>query len=330
MELSEINKPNILFYDVHALVTGKSISTAKTGSAFATINLRDGSTSLKGMKWSYKAEKYDELLTLGSVVKVSGKTKLYNGAISIEFDTLEVSEKSPDDFIRKTRFDVAKMYGDIMAIINTFTEPLPAYVADYLLTTYKDEFCKAPAATNMHQPWVGGLLEHTHSMLSIALPIVAHYQSKYDSTKQHFSRDKVLFGIIIHDLGKIFEYDVNSPTFQKTLLGKLENHIVKCPILIHEAAMKWYSSADTDPDFNFELEKAHLIHLVATHHGQLEYGSPMLPSTLEAILLHQIDMIDSRFMHALELIEGKEGSEGFSDYSTLQKTAYLRNKGYPK
>jgi 3'-5' exoribonuclease len=210
-----------------------------------------------------------------------------------------------------------------MAMIGTFTEPLPAYVADLLLTTYKDEFCKAPAATKMHQPWVGGLIEHTHSMLSIALPIIAHYQNKYSSSK-YFSRDKVLFGIIMHDFGKIFEYDVDSPTFQKTLLGKLENHIVKGPILIHEAAMTWYRYNVATIDFDFELEKAHLIHLVATHHGKLEYGSPILPATLEALLLHQIDMLDSQFMHALELVEGKTGSEGFSEYSPIAKTAYIQ------
>ena len=325
MNLADINKPNIMFYDVHAIVTQKSINKTKTGSDFAAITIQDGSISVKGNKWSYNSDKYDELLTIGSVVKVGGKTKLYNGAVSVEFDTIEPSDKSPSEFLRRTRFDVSKMYDDIMAILGTFTEPLPAYVAKQLLTKYKDEFCKAPAATNMHQPWIGGLLEHTYSMLSLALPIIGHYQSKYGS--QYFSRDKVLFGVIVHDLGKIFEYDLTSPSFQKTKLGKLENHIVKCPILIHEAAMEWYRSNAATINFDFELEKAHLIHLIVTHHGKLEFGSPLVPASLEALLLHQIDMIDSQFMHALELVEGKAGSPGFSEYSYKHKTEYLQNKG---
>jgi len=325
MYLSDINKPNIMFYDVHAIVTQKAINKTKTGSDFAAITIQDGNTSIKGNKWSYNADKYDELLTIGSVVKVGGKTKLYNGTVSVEFDTIEPSDKSPNDFLRRTRFDVSKMYGDIMAILNTFTEPLPAYVAKHLLTKYKEEFCIAPAATNMHQPWIGGLLEHTYSMLSLALPIIGHYQSKYGS--HYFSRDKVLFGVIIHDLGKIFEYDLTSPSFQKTKLGKLENHIVKCPILIHEAAMEWHRINAATLNFDFELEKAHLIHLIVTHHGKLEFGSPIVPASLEALLLHQIDMIDSQFMHALELVEGKAGSLGFSEYSNKHKTDYLQNKG---
>ena len=325
MNLSEINKPNIMFYDVHAVVLQKTINKTKTGSDFALVTLQDGNISIKGNKWSYNADKYDELLTTGSVVKVGGKTKLYNGAVSVELDTIEPSDKSPDEFLRRTRFDVSKMYDDIMAIIGTFTEPLSAFVAKHLLMKYKNEFCKAPAATNMHQPWIGGLIEHTYSMLSLALPIVAHYQSKYGS--QYFSRDKVLFGVILHDLGKIFEYDLTSPSFQKTKLGKLENHIVKCPILIHEAAMEWYRIHSATMNFDFELEKAHLIHLIVTHHGKLEFGSPVVPATLEALLLHQIDMIDSQFMHALELVEGRAGSLGFSEYSNKHKTEYLQNKG---
>lgn len=77
----------------------------------------------------------------------------------------------------------------------------------------------------------------------------------------------------------------------------------------------------------FVNERNQLVHIIASHHGKLEFGSPVVPSTLEAILVHNMDMIDSKFMHALELVEGKEGQiKGFSDRSWTEKTSYLRYK----
>ena len=318
MELSDLNKAGILFYDVHALVANKTIGTAKNGKEFANIPLKAGSATVRGIKWSYNAEKYDELLTTGTVVKVSGKSEMYNNDISFTFETIEPSDKKPEDFVRRTRFDVARMYADIQAVLGTFTEPLPKFIADYLLTNHKDEFCRAPAAMGMHQAWVGGLLEHTHNLLSLALPIVTHYQNRYGS--QHFSRDKVLFGVIVHDLGKIMEYDIANLTFKTTPNGLLSNHIVKGAIMVHDAASFWFhGNRETVDVAQFEFMRDQLVHLVSSHHGTLEYGSPVVPQTLEALLLHQLDMIDSQFMHALDMVEGKQGDVlGFSDRSKFK------------
>lgn len=331
MLLSEIldKPPHFTFVDVHALVVKKAANTARNGSTYANIVLRDKDTSLKFIKFNYNAEKYDTILEVGEIVKVSGCSKPYNDTITYEITTIEPSTKPVTDFIKKSKIDSEACYTRMLTAIDSFSEPLPKYIATQLLLKYKTEFCSAPAATKVHQAWHGGLIEHTFNMFVIANSIIDYYLSNYGSA--YISKDKVLFGIILHDLGKIFEYDIKSPSFKKTILGRLENHIIKCATIIHEVATEWfnkeYKLLHLPEKFDFELEKAQLIHLITSHHGKHEYGSPMIPSTLEALIVHHIDMLDSQFMHGLELVESKEGSSSFSEYSSFTNTSYLKLEG---
>ena len=116
------------------------------------------------------------------------------------------------------------------------------------------------------------------------------------------------------------EYDMANLTFKTTPQGLLSNHIVKGAILVHEAAQIWYvENKETVAADAFGFERDQLVHLVSSHHGSLEFGSPVVPQTLEAVLLHQLDMIDSQFMHALDMAEGKTGDVlGFSEKSKFK------------
>jgi len=246
MELSEI-KAGTLFYDIHALVESKSTNTTKTGKLYADVTLKDGKCALKCKKWSYNADKYDGILSPGKTVKVAGEASLYLGDLQATLTAVEASDRSPDEFARRTKFDVEKLFMDIMAIVNSFQEELPKYIASELLTKYKKEFQTCPAALGVHQAWIGGLIEHTYNMLSMAMPIVHYYQKVYGVTG--FSQDKVLFGIIMHDFGKIFEYDSSSPAFKMRPEGVLLNHIMRGSLLINETANKWiYKQFGDDVD----------------------------------------------------------------------------------
>lgn len=323
MELSEI-KAGRDFVDVHALVGHKSTATTKTGKAYADITLKDGGTSLKCKKWSYNAEKYDEMLTPGKVVKVTGSAATFNGELQGTIDSLEPSDKAPGDFAQKTRFQVEVLYAKIMEVISGFEDPMLKYVASTLLTKYQEDFCKAPAATGVHHCWFGGLLEHTYSMVALASRITKYYHDQYGS--KYFSRDRVLCGVILHDLGKIFEYNSSTPAFKRQPGGVLANHIVRVPILVYNIATEWYNEAlDSGslveaeyPWGKFDRERDHLIHILASHHGTQEWGSPVTPSSMEAVLVHQIDKLDSGFMQVLMALEGEDGDiEGFT-----KKAAY--------
>jgi 3'-5' exoribonuclease len=313
MELAEI-RPNQLFSNVHALVVKKSVKQTKDGKPYAEITLQHDQVSILAMKWSYNAEKYDSILAEGTVIKVSGKGGTYNGNMQLILDSIEPSDKHISEFAKKSRFDADSMFSSLTALVNSFEDPMLRYTVGTLLNQHKTSFCTSPAATSNHHNWYNGLLEHTFSMASLASRVIKHYQSLYG--EEHFSRDLVLSGIILHDFGKIFEYDASTPAFRKTLEGVLMNHIVKTPILVYNMASDWYdefiaSGSDTQeyPQERFELTRTHLIHILASHHGKMEYGSPMLPSSLEAKIVHEIDMIDSAFMGSLMLLESRDSGD---------------------
>lgn len=328
MKISELTTGQNI-QNFHALVAEKKTALTRNGKQFANIVLQDDTGRIKCVKWEYKPEKYDSLLEVSSIVKVSGSVSTYNGEIQGTLITIEPPDDgySVADFASATKQNIHQMKNDILEVIETFTEPLTAYVTKSLVMKYLDEFCKVPAALKLHHAWYGGLLEHVHSMLGIASNLIKHYQTRFNVK---LSRDKVLFGVIIHDLGKIFEYDFSTPVFGMQPNGLLVNHIIKAPILINQMAEAWYADLHeiqktSEVYRTFEWERDQLIHIIAAHHGTLEFGSPVKPASLEALLVHHIDILDSDLTHAIGMAEGKEGNVvGFSEYSRTRQTSYLK------
>ncbi|MCP5100173.1 MAG: HD domain-containing protein, partial [Chloroflexi bacterium] len=135
-----------------------------------------------------------------------------------------------------------------------------------------------------------GLLEHTLSMAAIAETLASHYP--------YVNKDLLLAGVLIHDIGKTFEYTVDE-AFAFSDDGRLVGHIVRGIVMVEKAA----AELDNFP----QAELRDLIHLIASHHGTQEWGSPVVPKTLEAILLHQIDLLDSRIQGFLDYVKLDDG-----------------------
>lgn len=308
------------FGNLHVLVEKKSEGVTKSGKPYLNLTVRDDSRSLNGKVWDYSREFHGDVLD-GSVVCIDGAVDEYQGAPQLRINTITPSSESITKFAKSTRFDVSEMWSRLVDIVGTFKEPLTKFVAEEILLKHEnfvDAFKKAPAAKTVHNAWYGGLLEHVISLCGIAEPVIQHYQSRY---KMNLSRDKVLFGLIMHDAGKVIEYDYSKPSFGYTKIGKLTNHIVIGPAWVYETANRFPTK-----DANFKLERAHLMHLLAAHHGTEEWGSPVKPSSLEALLVHHLDNLDSKMMHALELVEAEAPGDipGFSARSYFEKTSYLK------
>jgi 3'-5' exoribonuclease len=326
MLLADIKENNQLFANVHALIIKRSNKVTKTEKPFVELLLQHDQLTMKAIKWSYNAEKYDSICVEGNVVKIDGKSNEYDGLLQITIDNMVLSEKQPSDFAKRSRFEVDSMYKVITSCIESITDPMIKYVTSSIHEQYREEFCLSPAATTYHHNWYNGLLEHTYNMASLALRITKHYHSTYG--QEHFNKDIVMGGVLLHDIGKIFEYDFSTPAFKKTLEGVLMNHIVKTPILIFNAAEEWFvanGSEETYPRAKFEIMRTHLIHIIASHHGKLEFGAPILPASLEAKLVHEIDMLDSAFMGCLMALESTESGKvvGMTK-GGYGSTAYLR------
>ena len=310
---------------VEVLVEKFSAAKTKKGSDYFSLQLRDKENSVQAKMWNADVG-MKQYFKPGSVIRIWGDVSEYNRKPQLTIQRFESSSADPSQFAQCTRFPVEKLWESICSVVESFEEPLTRTLVEDLLigdAVVSAVTKKAPAATNVHNNWAGGLLEHVWSMIQIAEPIIAHYKKMYRNT---LSRDKVLFGVIMHDLGKIVEYDSNNPAYPATPAGILTNHIVLGPAWIYHQSKKiqdMQMGSDGWEGVNWPEETALLMHLVASHHGQFEWGSPVKPATLEAVLLHFLDNMDSKFMHALDLIEKGEGSvQGFSERSYYEGVSY--------
>jgi len=312
-------KEGVELLRVHALVDSKATSQTKAGRPFLRIVLKDQTAQIKCVLWDYNPERPLKIIE-GSVYTFDILIEAYNGALQGIVLSFSGSDKEPKDFAKTTPFDIKAMWKDLSALADSFTEPLTKFVIKKILFD-NPEFSKAvqtaPAARGVHNAWYGGLLEHVWSLCQIARPVLAHYKKNYFI---NLSTDKVYFGLILHDAGKAFEYDYSTPVFRSSPVGVLTNHIVLGPAWVYEAANQF----DGPRPANFELERAHLMHLLASHHGRLDWGSPVKPSTVEAVLVHHLDNLDAKVLHAHDCIYGKAGSvEGFSEKSYVEQTPFL-------
>ena len=172
-----------------------------------------------------------------------------------------------------------------------------------------DQYCSAPAAKKMHHAYIGGLLEHTLSVTSLAEKIAGHYPG--------LDRDILVTGALLHDLAKIEEFNFQSPSFDYTDQGRLLGHLVIGVDMVRQAAA---GINDLSPQ-RLDL----VCHLILSHHGRHEFGAPVLPMTQEAILLHHIDDMDAK-MNYTEQLREKVDEPGYhwSDYQRpLERFLYL-------
>ena len=193
-----------------------------------------------------------------------------------------------------SRFDPDQMFAEVRALVDAVRQP---QLRELLLGLLDDPeigpaFRKAPAAKGIHHPFAGGLCEHTLSVLQLGWRVCDHYPQ--------LDRDLVTAGCLLHDLGKTRELAAADGGFDYTDEGRLVGHLVVATQWIHERAARIAG-------FPRELEW-HLVHLVAAHHGKLEYGSPKEPATLEAMVVHAVDELDSRVSSFGLLFEKAEGA----------------------
>lgn len=173
---------------------------------------------------------------------------------------------------------------------------------------FHESFVKATAASKNHHVGRGGLLYHTISVTKNALNLISNYPS--------LNRDLLIAGCLLHDIGKVETYTCE-PMFDYTNEGKLENHIV--------IGIKMLARfVDRIPDFPKELEMI-LTHILASHHGNLEYGSPIVPKVPEAILIHFADEMDAKLSAALEAIENVE-NDSWSERVGILRTDLFKYK----
>lgn len=251
----------------------------------------DRTGDIPGRMWSIDEQTFGRLPTDG-FVSLEGETQAYQGEIQLIIQAIDPADPTPDelrDLLPASKRDPEEMFSELAAILATASHPAMkalarAYLSDeHLMGALK----KCPAAKTLHHAYLGGLLEHTLTLLKLADRVCPLYPK--------INRDLVLLGLFIHDLGKTREL-VYDRTFAYTDRGELVGHVVDGVIMLREKAQQLIreSGVRVPPTALMALE-----HIVLSHHGQPEFGAAKLPSTPEAILVSMLDNLDARTSMAL-------------------------------
>jgi 3'-5' exoribonuclease len=268
----------------------------------------DNSGEMNGVFWDVP-EYIDTWAAAGQAVLVTGQIVSFRDALQINTSDLN-RWLAPDMglFLPASRRAQAEMVAELRAHVDSLAQPWRRLVAHILLDpAFLPAFAASPAARTMHHAYVGGLLEHTLSMAALADLLANHYQM--------VDRDLLLAGALLHDAGKVSEYNVSS-NFTYSDDGRLVGHILRAVIMVEQAAAEL---GDIEAG-----QLRELVHLVASHHGKLEWGSPVAPKTLEAVLLHQIDLLDSRTQGFLDHVRADAGDEQWTTKASPMFQAELR------
>lgn len=282
--------------------------TTRDGRPYLLCTYSDRTGQASGVFWDVPGH-VESWIRPGAAVLVTGKVTLYKNALQITTTDLNPWVK-PDmtEFLAASARPRDEMVAELRQRIESLSAPWRELVEAVLLAPgFFPHFINAPAARQMHHAYIGGLLEHTLSMATLALTLAGHYP--------YVDRDLLLAGTLLHDAGKAVEYEVaNGITFSDD--GRLVGHIVRAITMVEHAAARIDA---------FPPEKLReLVHLIASHHGTLEWGSPVPPKTLEAILLHQLDLLDSRVQGFFDHLKNDSGDDDWSTRSSFMFNTELR------
>jgi 3'-5' exoribonuclease len=269
-------------FDGYFLLLSKQQRTTKTNKPYLNLILGDKTGQLEGRVWDLTDPRIAKDFDRGDIVKARGSASRFDDRLQMKIDQLRValpSEVDKTDFLPSTQYDVAELWRQLLGFVDSFTDPdlkrlLTALLDDPALA---QAYREAPAARQLHHAWLGGLLEHVVSLLTLADRIAPHYPILH--------RDLLLTGVILHDIGKVRElsWDIG---FEYTVEGSLLGHI-QIGTALAERTM------DSLPGFPQKL-KILVLHMILSHHGKLEFGSPKLPMIPEALALSFVDDLDAK------------------------------------
>jgi 3'-5' exoribonuclease len=291
------------------LVAAKNYGVSKGGNSYLTLKLLDRSGEIEARVWE-RADDLGRGFDKNNFVRVHGQAILYQGKMQIrvhDISRVDESKIAAEDFLPKSGFDPDVMLEELQAILRTIKNPHLLALAEACFTDQKlmHLLRQAPGAKTIHHPYLSGLLEHTLSLLKLILKVVENYRD--------IDVDLLLIGGFLHDIGKVYEFSFERAV-EYTDEGQLLGHLVM------EVEMVSQKIAAIP---NFPEELAMLVkHLLVSHHGAYEFGSPKLPQTLEAVILHSLDDLDGKIQAIQSLPEKEPGSKWTAFHRAYGRSFY--------
>jgi len=286
------------------LAAEKNMAFSQKGSPYLNVRLKDKSGEMEGKVWDNAVE-LDRLFKKGDIIAIEGRAASYKNALQLSIISVrkcDSEEIDPADYLPRAKGDTAAMFNELTAFVDKITgKPLQ----DLLRAFFNDAptaelFQRAPAAKGFHHIYLGGLLEHTLSVVRLLDKAADHYPN--------LNRDILIAGGLLHDIGKIYEFSFDS-LIDYSDEGRLVGHIVMGVEMIDK---KIAAIPDFPPQLALEMR-----HIILSHHGEFEYGSPKRPKTMEALVVHYMDDLDAK-LNAFENFVA-DSANGDSEWTTYNR-----------
>ena len=287
------------------LLANFQIRPKKDGSSYVTMVLRDATGKITGVMWDNFTSVTSGAIKENDYVEVGGEINLYNGQPQMRVHRIvSVDDASVDTsfFLPKSPRCAKDMDAELASLIGQVEDPDYRRLLDCVFGNedFMHRFRMAPSAVSMHQAYLGGLIDHTLCVTKNALKMADNYPAA--------NRDLLITGALLHDMGKVLEFSYDRKIAYSDA-GRLLGHISigNSMIEVHCYTLQ-----------NFPVKKKILLqHMILSHHGLLEYGSPRCPATLEALILHHADLLDAQLSNYLEYTQHAAKTGTRWEYSNM-------------
>lgn len=309
-------KAGLPINDVY-MVNQPVLRNTTRGDFYIAMFLSDMTGKVNSRMWGVTEEQYNRIPKEG-FIRIQGKSELYQNAMQLvvnKFEVVDASEVTLSDFMPKTKKNVGQMFQEIKEIVQTVkNDTLKAIVESFLNDeALMKQFTTAPAAMQMHHNYLGGLLEHTHSMLKVVQALLPLYPN--------VQADMVIAGTFLHDIGKTKELSYKIG-FSYTDNGRFLGHIVEGVTMIDRRVEAMKESGVKIDAIVVDCLK----HVLLAHHGQYDFGSPKLPATAEAFMVSRLDDLDAKMAQVAAVIENEPGDSDWTSYQRPLETYIYRRR----
>lgn len=307
------------------LILENQLRVAKNGNAYLALKIGDPTGELPVKIWGADEDLYQQL-EVGRIISLEGiQPKKYRDQIQLDWDGKNrlcfalVAENEVDyaKFLPHTPGNASEFWNYLSRIFGEIREPVLKMVLGYFFddVAFRADFLRVPAALKRHHAYIGGLLEHTAGVVAMCDAASSYYPM--------VNRDLLLAGAVLHDIGKVHTYHIGK-TIEGTDAGKLIGHLVLGVEMVRRAFDGLADPAAVSPQ-GIKIRNS-LIHLLVSHHGVMEWGSPVEPLTLEACILHHADNMDAQVTKFLTVIRGHRSGGEWAAFDTgLGRSVYLGN-----
>jgi 3'-5' exoribonuclease len=311
-------QPQVAIDEIYR-VADRQVRANRQGNTYLLMQLQDRTGMISAMRWNAD-DKVAERFPKGCFVRVQGTSQIHNGILQLIVNHLapiDSSQVDAEDFNAIDRSKIEQAWARLAERMDSLTNPTLRLLCKTIIEDpgLSQSLQTAPAGVKTHHAYPGGLLEHVVSLVELADIVAGHYPG--------IDRDLLLAGAMLHDIGKLQELSFENE-WAYTDSGQLLGHLVQGAILIDSLAAKLATQGHPiDADTVLRLQ-----HIIVSHHGSLEHGSPKVPMTLEAIAFQYLDEMDAKIHSARELVSQDRSKDPWTGFNpTLGRKLYKKSFG---